>query len=189
MRKSLALTAAAALVAALPLSAGAVTFAGNLVDNDLTPGSGADNIYDVLVGSYSATAQFDIADSAGEWEFGFVNNSGSAVTVKSITTVSQLAGSFLGGATSFVTGTSSHTTPQGNSEAHSRSFTINPGDTVFLKFAYGDPGSIGPSGAGPALTVQVNAVPLPASVLMLLGALGGLGYVGFASRRRGAVAA
>lgn len=189
MRHSLAVAAAAALVAALPLSAGAVTIAGNLVDTDLTAGSGADNTYDVLIGSYSLSAQFTSADSPGEMEFGFVNNSANAVNMQSVTTVAQLAGTFSGGATSSLTGTPDRTTDEGLSEAFLRNFTIGAGETVFLKFAWGDPGSIGTTGAGPALAIQVNQVPLPASVLMLLGALSGLGYVGFASRRRGATAA
>lgn len=160
---------AAAAIATLPLTAGAVSTSGNV-----SPGG----TYDVFAKPYVFGAQFVESDVAGTYSFFFENTSATEQTVAlSVATVNQFSDVFLGGITfTWVSGGDTHSVTQGVDDKFMLSTLLGANETDELRISWGDPQ--GGDDYGPQFDFQLKAVPLPAPILLLMGALGGLGFVG-----------
>ena len=175
--RSLALAAALAL-AAVPYTASAVSFSSM---NNIAPGA----TVDLAAGPFFFDSNFTDADVAGIFDFTFTNNSleVAAVTV-SEGTVLQNSLNFLGGVTAvWLNGGASAIIPEGATMGWSLTSVIAAGGSDTLRLSFGDPKATVARGRGDIdFDILVQPVPLPASALMLLGALSGLGVL--ARRRR-----
>lgn len=166
--------AAFAMLMAAPMTAEAVVFSpsNNIADGDTV---------DIASGPYFFQADFTGADNAGTFTFTFQNNSTTDIVgAVSIATVLQgvtaAVGQFTGGV-DFSFGADTASVAQGAS-ASMTLFTLIAanGGTEDLVIAFGDP-----VGLKADIDFNVSQVPLPASALLFISALGGLGFVG---RRR-----
>lgn len=175
LTKFLAVTAVAGGL--VPLTAEAVT-----VVDGVSPGT-----YSVP-GNYSSTVMFTNGDPANSLTWTF-ENTGSAnqVIAVAFATVLQAGGNafFTDGAT-FSLGGNSFPISQGQAAAFNDvTATVAPGASIDLVFNYGTVFEKPGQDVTFDYDLTATAIPLPASVLMLLGALGGLGVL---SRRRTASA-
>lgn len=178
------LVGAAAIAAVLPMTAGAAV---------VSEGINFGGTYNVP-GNYSSVVMFESGEPGGTLTWTFQNTSAvaQAVTLASAT-VQQLGtfAFFTNGTTTALNGDSEETN-QGQVEGFELSTIIAAGGTADLSFTFGQvfetPGSDG--GLGNDVVFDFNiastatAIPLPASVFMLLGALGGLTFM---SKRRRSV--
>jgi hypothetical protein len=174
--RSLALAAALA-VAAVPYTASAVAFSDM---NNIAPGA----TVDVAGGPYFFDSNFTDTDAAGIFDFTFTNNSlGVAAVTMSEGTVLQNTLDFLGGVTAvWLNGGASAIIAEGATMGWSLTSLIQAGSSDTLRISFGDPRANVVRGRGDIdFDILVQPIPLPASALMLLGALGGLGVI---SRRR-----
>ena len=174
--RCLALAAALALLA-VPYTASAVVFSDM---NNITPGA----TVDVSGGPYFFDSNFTGADVAGTFEFTFTNNNlGVAAVTISEGTVLQNTLDFLGGVTAvWLNGGASAIIPEGATMGWSLKSVIAAGGSDTLRISFGDPTAVVARGRGDIdFDILVQPIPLPASALMLLGALSGLGVI---SRRR-----
>lgn len=172
--------ALATAVVAFPVTASAVTFdsSNNIAPGDTSTLSGAPYFFD---------ASFDNDDDAGVYDFTFTNSMlGVAAVTISQGTVLQNTLDFVGGVTvSWLGAGMSEFIPEGaGPEGFTLTTLIEQGATDTLRVAFGDPTETTPGGRGDIdFSIKVEPIPLPASVLMLVGALGGLAFIG---RRRSA---
>jgi hypothetical protein len=177
--RSLLKLAAAAVIAAVPMSAGAVTV---IDDGDSVNVSAGDEFIWGIDGTGAA---------------GMETVTFSAVSDPLISTATATIGSIVLSTFSPVSLAWIALGPDqapGGGDDFLVSSTLVSVPTTSLSTTFTAPGQLvqqlivgfGQSDANSAFDVEVSAVPLPASVLMLLGALGGLGFVG--RRKRAAVA-
>ena len=161
---------ATALVLA-PLTASAVTLDPS---NSLSDGG----TYDIFNGPYFFGATFDKNDSAGSYSFTFSNNSTSSLAMAvSIGTILQSTLQFLGGVTVFwQSGESAFIPDNRPTDAFNLSTLIAAGASDVLTLQFGDPSGARNGSANIDLTVDGTPapVPVPASGLLLIGALGGM---------------
>ena len=170
--------ALATAVAAFPLTASAVSFDAM---NNVAPGS--DN---TLTGApYFFDASFEDSDEAGVFDFTFTNLllDQAAVTI-SQGTVLQNTLDFMGGVTvSWLDdGASAFIAEGAGPQGFSLSTVIAQGASDTLRVDFGDPTANVATGRGDIdFSIKVQPIPLPASILMLLAAMGGVAFLG---RRR-----
>lgn len=168
--------ALAATVAAVPVTASAVT----INPGSISPGSSTD----VSATPVFFSATFVDSDVADVYDFEFTNDSlGVAAITLSEGTVLQNSLDFLGGVTvEWLGAGTSAFIPEGATDGYSLSSIIAAGGSDTLRLTFGDPSAVRSGGMGDIdFDIVVTAIPLPASVLMLVGALGGLAFIG---RRR-----
>jgi hypothetical protein len=172
------LIGAAAIAAALPMAAGAVT-----VTDGINFGTTND-----LPGNYFSVVSFANGEAGDTLTWSFQNTSATAqaVTVASAA-IEQLPNLafFEGGTTTSLNG-DVRVTGEGLPDGFLLNTIIAPGGVADLVFTYGDvfetPGNPGNNVVFSFnIASEATVIPLPASVFMLLAALGGLGVVG---RRR-----
>jgi hypothetical protein len=170
----------AAAIAALPIAAGAVT---------VTEGINFGGTYDVP-GNYASTVAFSNGDAGGSltWTFQNTSDTAQAVTLASATIQQFLNFAYFTGGTTTSLNGSSQATGQGAVDAFNLETVIGAGASADLVFTFGDvfetPGNDVVFDFNVAS--EATVIPLPASVFMLLAALGGLGVLG---RRRDAAKA
>lgn len=172
MKKLLALLAVG-LVAVMPVSANAFSQGGNISVGDTV---------DILDGPFVFDSLFGPAAEGGAiWTFTFENNTASdIISAVNITTVNQLTGAFAGGV-DFNFGGDMQSVGEGDSATLNFFALIPAMDSITFTVDYGDFAPKQGANGFADIDFQVQAVPLPASILMLLGAVGGLGMLG---RRR-----
>jgi hypothetical protein len=170
MLRNLALAAA---VATVPFTASAVTInAGSIL-----PGS----TNDVSAGPYLFSATFVDGDAAGIFDFEFTNTTlGLAAITLSEGTVLQNTLNFAGGVlVQWLNAGTSAFIPEGDTDGYDLTAIIPAGGSDTIRLTFGDPTAATPGGSGDIdFDILVTAIPLPASVLMLAGALGGLALLG-----------
>lgn len=169
-----------AVMTMLPLASNAATVTSSGVTGDVLAGQIGQ--IEVLNGA-SFNIDFDDGDDAGALLFNLNNDTGSAVAVTFVvTTINQCvtACGFTGGA--FVDldfdgtfdGAPEVQVSQNESLSTQFKFLINPFDTQFFDFVYGDPFGTDNLKPGFDFTVEATPIPLPAGGLLLLTALGGV---------------
>lgn len=166
--------AAFAMVLAAPTTSEAVVFSpsNNIADGDTV---------DIASGPYFFQSDFTGADTAGTFTFTFQNNNATDIVgAVSIATVLQgitpMVGQFTGGV-NFTFGADMGFVAQGASASLTLfSLIAANGGTADLVIAFGDP-----VGLKADIDFNVSQVPLPASALLFVSALGGIGLIG---RRR-----
>lgn len=179
-KTSVAALAFGAVMTLMPLASNAATVTSSGVTGDVIAGDVGQ--IDVLSGA-SFNVDFDDSDTAGSLLFDLNNDTGSTVAVTFVvTTINQCitACGFTGGA--FVDldfdgtfdGAPEVEVSQNESLSTQFKFLINPFDTQFFDFVYGDPFGTDNLKPGFDFTVEATPIPLPAGGLLLLTALGGV---------------
>jgi hypothetical protein len=172
----------AAIAAALPIAAGAAT---------VTEGIDFGGTYDVP-GNYSSVVMFENGEDGGTLTWNFRNTSAvaQAVTIASATVEQFLDFAYFTNGTTTSLNGDVETTEQGMPEGFFLDTVIAPGSIATLAFQYGtvfETDGTNGQGGGNDVVFDFNiassstVIPLPASVFMLLAALGGIGVLG---RRR-----
>jgi len=139
---------------------------------------------DVLASAYNFQETFDNGTAGGVYDFVFNNTSATSVAVTiAFATVKQLGSIayFVGGVTTEFLGGSSRFTAQGVLDAFTISTVIAAGGSDTLRVTFGDVVTSFGAQTDIDFTVVASAVPVPAGLLLLGTALGGLG---FARRRK-----
>ena len=183
MFNKLKVLAAAGAVALMPMMASAVTVTSSGVSGSYNCGGPyglpAAGIDVELGGSFNAT--FDDGDAGGTYCFDLVNNSATnAVVTLAVASVNQgqsLWG-FIGGVT--LNGAVNEVIAQGQAWAESFYIEIAANSSVVFDWQFGEAYAVSDNNK-PNIDFVVSAVPVPAAGFLLVGALGGLGFVG---RRR-----
>ncbi len=147
MKTSLKMLAAAAAIAIAPVSASALTFGSDLAAGDT---------YNVTDGSQGLVAVAVNPEAAGNFSINVTNNAASTWTF-SFGEI-YLNNSFPGGSFSFEPGGVTATGPFSVALAAGQTYTL----TVFYDAL----------SAGDVLGARLNAVPLPAGIILLMSALG-----------------
>lgn len=169
--------AAAVAIGLSPAAASAVT----IDPTGIQPGS----TNDVSNAPFFFDSAFADSDTAGTFDFIFTNNTlGAAAVTVSEGTILQQTLEFVGGVTvSWLQGGDSFSVGTGENGLFSISSLIPVGDSDTLRIAFGEPTNGGSGRADIDFSVAVSAVPLPASLALLLGGIGGLGFLGFGRRK------
>jgi hypothetical protein len=131
---------------------------------------------DVFAGAQFG-ADFEAGDEAGAFCFDVNNNSDTATTVVlSVVTINQ-KGTFWGfdGGVTLGNQLVNASWDEGEFAAEEFTFVLGPNESTFFDFEYGTP--YFSQSAGPSIDFAIAAVPLPAGLLLLGGALGALGLV------------
>jgi hypothetical protein len=168
--------AMAAALATVPFTASAVTFDA---DNNIAPG----DVVPISGSPYFFDATFTDSDVSDTFSFTFTNdNPSSQAVVLTAGTVLQQTLEFLGGVTARFVGGEEVSISEGDvTETFELSSVIAPNGETTLEILFGDPTAITTNGAGNidfSVVGSTQVIPLPASVLMLVGALGGLAFIG-----------
>lgn len=170
------------VIVMVPGTASAVTIDPNssISDSSLANAVADDGPFDIFAGPHFWNASFDAADAGGAAIFDFFNSSAATQTIGvTVGTILQSIGAFTGGVTVSWLGGESVFIAQDVTDTFSISTTIAALGSDTLSIVFGDP-----TGDRSTIDVTVQAVPLPAPFLLLLSALGGLGFISY--RRRSA---
>jgi hypothetical protein len=140
--------------------------------------------YNLSDGPFSWGALFDTIDAAGKATFQFKNDTSSTeVITTAITTILQgVGGFFKDGVSASWIGGDTDSIGQNKSGVIEIAKQLMAGEVATLQISFGNPKAVGNGRPGIQLQVgAASAVPVPPALLLMLTALGG---VGFLARRK-----
>lgn len=138
-------------------------------------------IYNLSAGPFTWGALFDTPDKAGKATFTFRNDSSttSVITTAIATILQGVGGFFKGGVTAtWLGGGESGSVAQNKAGVIEIAQTLMAGELATLQISFGDPKAVGLGRPGIQLQVgSASAVPVPPALLLMLTALGGMGFL------------
>lgn len=166
---------AAAMFAAVPAASYAATVSSDNVSGDPFTGTATVSVDN---GAYWQ-ATYDNGEAGGTLHFSLFNSSASPTPFTLLaSTINQIPGAayFTGGVSIVAGDGQTYSVAQGALGGNLFHFTIAPGSSQTFDVSYGSVVASGASGPQIQLTA-IAPVPIPATGLLLVGALGGLGLM------------
>jgi hypothetical protein len=160
----------------------AVTINGDATIQDpiLSNNTADGPVYNLSMGPFTWGALFDTRDPAGKATFTFLNDTSSnkVITTAVATILQGVGGFFRGGVTATWLGGESGSVAQNTPGVIQIAQELMAGEMATLQIAFGDPRAIGQGRPGIQLQVgTASAVPVPPAMLLMLTALGGMGFL------------